>query len=76
MNLNKAKLLLFFFLLLFLAIPFQGRVPQLLQGRVGFVVFADDLSDQINAIQKQITDLENAISPLKKESTGLQSKIT
>jgi len=75
-NLNKAKLLLFFFLLLFLAIPFQGRVPQLLQGRVGFVVFADDLSDQINAIQKQITDLENAISPLKKESTGLQSKIT
>ena len=39
-------------------------------------IFADDLSDQIAAITKQITDLENAISPLKKESTGLSQKIT
>jgi len=63
-NLNKARLLLFFlFLVIFGFFSFR-------------TVFADDLSDQINAIQKQITDLENAISPLKKESTGLQSKIT
>lgn len=34
-----------------------------------------DINDDIKKITQQITDLENAISPLKKESTGLQSKI-
>jgi len=70
-NLNKPKLLLFS-LLFFLALIFQGMVPE---GRVGFAVFAS-IDDDIANIQKQITDLENAITPLKKESTGLQSKIT
>jgi len=49
-------------------------------------IFADEVDDCINnktdpnvcmdLIKKQITNLENAISPLKKESTGLSSKIT
>jgi len=39
-------------------------------------IFADDLQNKIDAITKQIADLEAAIAPLKKESTGLQSKIT
>lgn len=60
------------FLFLFLALSFQGRVPE---GRVGFVVLAD-INDDIAAISKQIADLENAINPLKKESSSLQSKIT
>jgi len=73
-NLNKAKLLLFF-LLLFLAIPsLSFRSFSEGGSRVGFVFASID--DDIANIQKQITDLENAISPLKKESTGLQSKIT
>lgn len=38
-------------------------------------IFADDLQNQIDAITKQIADLEAAISPLKKESTGLAGKI-
>ncbi|MDD2483216.1 MAG: SpoIID/LytB domain-containing protein [Candidatus Shapirobacteria bacterium] len=68
MHLKPKKILIFF---LFLALLFQGMVSV---GQVGFV-FAD-INDDINAIVKQIADLENAISPLKKESTGLQSKIT
>ena len=39
-------------------------------------IFADDLQNKIDAITKQIADLEASITPLKKESTGLQSKIT
>ena len=69
---------------MFLAIPFQGRVSQLILGRVGFVVFADEVDDCIKnngnncieLIKNQITNLEKAIAPLQKESTGLQSKIT
>jgi len=43
---------------------------------ISHIIFADDLTDQINTITKQITDLENAINPLKKESGDVQSKIS
>ncbi len=39
-------------------------------------IFADDLQNQIDAITKQINDIEAAITPLKKESTGLATKIS
>jgi SpoIID/LytB domain protein len=35
----------------------------------------NDQTTCIDLIKKQITDIENSISPLQKESTGLQSKI-
>jgi GrpB-like predicted nucleotidyltransferase (UPF0157 family) len=65
----KKVLLLFFIFLVFI---FQGIF---LKERIGFTVFAK-IQDDINKITQQITDLENAINPLKKESTGLQSKIS
>ena len=68
----KPKKILFFFIL-FLSLLFQGRV---LAERVGFIIYAQTLDEQIAEITKQIKDLETAITPLKKESTGLQSKIT
>lgn len=39
-------------------------------------IFADDLQNQIDAITRQINDIEAAITPLKKESTGLATKIS
>lgn len=38
-------------------------------------VFAKTIDEEIAEINKQITDLENAINPLKKESSSLQTKI-
>jgi len=59
-NLKKILVLLLIFLSVFLVVK---------------PIFADDLQVQIDAITKQIADLEAAITPLKSESTGLQKKI-
>jgi SpoIID/LytB domain protein len=41
----------------------------------GFYIFAKSIDEEISDLSKQIADLENSITPLRKESTNLQSKI-
>lgn len=70
-----------FIVSLFILIPYVGI------GHSNHVVLADEVDDCIknnpgnqdpciSLISKKITDLQNAINPLQKESTGLQSKIS
>lgn len=44
--------------------------------RGGLRVFAKSIDEEIADIAKQISDLDNSMAPLKKESTGLAGKIS
>lgn len=61
---HASRFFLLFFCLLFYTYFFRTNI-----------VYAQSLDDQISQISKQIQDLESAIGPLKKETTGLVAKI-